>query len=257
MMFIKNYQKKLAMHFIEKFKCRCSHLGIIMSGRTGLTEKQEETLAFLLEKPKITEKQGIELKRLQELKLSNELPEGVKSYCQDYVKSEIYGKKSEFYSKYADKGNLVENDSIDFYNPMLSKNTEYKENDYIKGTPDIVLDDCIIDIKSSWNTITFPLFEKEIPNAHYYWQLQGYMWLFNKKKPELAYILSNTPEHLLSESDLENGVGNYDNVPNSFRTRVFYLDYDISSIEKMKERIKLCRIYIKKLCDFVSVTYLD
>ena len=50
---------------------------------------------------------------------------------------------------------------------MLDTNSEYKENDYIRGTCDIIVDNEVYDIKNSWELDTFPMYEKVIPDAKY------------------------------------------------------------------------------------------
>ena len=113
------------------------------------------------------------------------------TYLQEWTKQEVYGFRKSISSKYLDKGNAVEDDAIDYAAKKLgwlfaSKNDEYFEDDFFCGTPDVILEDKIIDIKSSWDCFTFPLFEDEIPNKDYFYQLQVYMHLTGKKMAELS-----------------------------------------------------------------------
>ena len=66
------------------------------------------------------------------------------TYCKSWLKEQLYNRKVEFSSKYTEKGNICEDNSLDFVADylgygMLIKNEEYKENDYMTGTADIVL----------------------------------------------------------------------------------------------------------------------
>ena len=84
---------------------------------------------------------------------SEALSQTTKSYLQEWAKQEIYGVRKDISSKYLDKGNAVEDDAIDYAAKELgwlfaSKNDEYFEDENFCGTPDVILEDKIIDIKS-------------------------------------------------------------------------------------------------------------
>ena len=118
------------------------------------------------------------------------LSKTAKSYLEQLAKEELLGVRTEFSSKYTDKGNLVEDDSIALVEKVnewdfLYKNEEHFTNNYVTGTPDVLTDDVLIDVKSSWNVDTFPMFDKELKNKDYYFQLQTYMWLTNKTESYL------------------------------------------------------------------------
>ena len=64
------------------------------------------------------------------------------------------------FSKYIDKGNAVEVESLAFISkeldiPSLVKNEESFENGFLTGTPDAILDEYIIDVKNSWDCFSF------------------------------------------------------------------------------------------------------
>ena len=126
---------------------------------------------------------------------------------EDWLKSEIYGKVKTIESKYFDKGNLCEGDAIEFVSmyfpdlPLLIKNEKNYESDYITGTPDLILSDEIIDIKCPWDAYTFPLFETELPEKNYYWQLQAYMSLTGITKGRIIYVLMDTPLELIEKEN--------------------------------------------------------
>ena len=135
-------------------------------------------------------------------KKGQNLSKGAIKYCEDWTKCWIYDRSMEFTSKYTDKGLIVEDESIDFVATMLKKaglvkNEINYSNDYMTGTPDVITDSYIIDLKNSWSWETFPLFVKEVPNQDNYWQAQAYMSLTGIKKFKLIYCLMNTPQHLI------------------------------------------------------------
>jgi len=163
-------------------------------------------------------------------------------YVEEWLKEQIYGVRKEFTSKYTDKGNANEDIAIDMAatainEPMLLKNDEWFENDYIHGTPDVVLPKMIIDVKCSWDAFSFPLFQKDLPNKDYYWQLQAYMWLTGKTKGKVIYCLT--------ETDHDNP--QYKGVPNDKKIKAFDVAYDEAAIEKIKERVNECNEYLKQL----------
>tara|TARA_R110000787_G_scaffold161842_1_gene275254 strand:- start:38 stop:646 length:609 start_codon:yes stop_codon:yes gene_type:complete len=169
------------------------------------------------------------------------------TYLQEWAKQEVYGVRKSISSKYLDKGNAVEDEAINYAAQELgwlfaSKNDEYFEDDFFCGTPDVILEDKIIDIKSSWDCFTFPLYEDAIPNKDYYYQLQVYMHLTGKRSAELIYCLMNTPEELTYEE-----VCDYSHLSSSYRIKSFAIDYDEEVIEKLKEAVMNCREYINNI----------
>ena len=176
---------------------------------------------------------------------SEVLSKTTKSYLQEWTKEQIYGVRKNIQSKYLTKGNEVEDAAIDYASENLGwlfaiKNEEYFEDEYFCGTPDAMLEDMIIDIKSSWDCFSFPLFFDVIPNKDYYYQLQTYMHLTGKRKAQLCYVLMNTPE------DLEYGETNdYSQIDSKYRIKTFDIDYDEEVIAEMQEKVNQSRDYIK------------
>ena len=259
---------------MKEFKIRCSAIGKIMAGNMGLTETQEAKFQTLSTKVTLTDLQGKELAELQRKKVFPELPQTAKSYCQTWIKEQLYDRHFNFGSKYTDKGNAVEDESIEFIARQLGysefeiqtgvflKNNEFFENEFMCGTPDVDLPKLIIDAKNSWDADTFPLFEVELPNKDYYWQGQGYMNLTNKQKYKVIYTLMNTPE-LIIESEMRRdcyrkGIQfedaeyqeyydnmTYDNVPDNLRIKIFEFDRNDADILAINARVIECRKYIK------------
>jgi hypothetical protein len=172
------------------------------------------------------------------------ISQSVKSYAQEWLKEHIYGFKKDVKSKYLEKGLTQENNAIDkaiewLDLPFSIKNDKFFENEFFTGTPDLILEDLIIDIKCSWDCFTFPLFEKEIPTKDYYYQLQVYMELTGIKKAKLVYILLNNIEN-------DNEV-NYDNLELKYRIKTFDVIYNPEVIEDLKNRVNNVREYIKSI----------
>jgi predicted phage-related endonuclease len=81
----------------------------------------------------------------------------------------------------------------------VQKNEEQFKNDYFVGTPDIITEDSIIDIKTSWDATTFPWFDSELPNKDYMYQLLAYMDLTGKLNGYVAYCLINHAEDAIQD----------------------------------------------------------
>lgn len=187
------------------------------------------------------------------------------SYCQEWLKEQLYNRKKEFSNKYTDKGITVEDNALDYIAEnldygMLLKNDKYFENDFITGTPDAILKDHIIDVKSSWDCFTFPLFEEELPNKDYYWQAQGYMDLVGIDKFKLIYVLMDTPVHIIEkEFNYNNALEldydefekkyKYSDVESNLRIKVFEINRNDEDIKKIYARVKECRDYINSLSE--------
>jgi hypothetical protein len=261
---------------MKKFKIRCSAISNIIGGTIGLTHKQLLEMDMLMNKEKRTPLQHEKLIQLQQKYTNPVLPDGAKTYCKDWLKGQLLDYKHDFNSKYTDKGNIMEDESIDFIAEqlgygLLMKNEEYFDDEFIMGTPDIILKDTVIDVKNSWDASTFPMFENDIPTSAYYWQLQGYMCLTKKTKARLIYCLMDTPLHLIEREarwdsirqgyeELEKPVYDkfvknltYKNVDPKLRIKAFDIERNDSDIQKIKDRVVMCREYITKLTETFSL----
>jgi len=190
-----------------------------------------------------------------------------------YIKERIlvekgYIKEPDFSSKYTEKGNIVEVDSKNLAAKVLGygvllKNEEHFKQDILTGTPDIILPDEIIDIKSSWNARTFPFFDDYRLPKNYYWQGVGYCILTNKNRFKIVYCLVNTPEHLVEQSvwqkvrelgvsydDLYDKIKSehtFDHIPENDRVRVFEVEVTDEIKEQVITQLEVVKKYYKKL----------
>ena len=196
------------------------------------------------------------------------LSAGPKTFLGSIFKEELFQKSSTVRSKYLDKGLIVEDESIYMYGNFIGKdykkNAERFDNQFITGEPDII-DEELIDIKSSWDYSTFPLTDKEVPNKDYYWQMQGYMALTNKETSKLVYCLVDTPDEIIFHEmrvverklgvmelpkNLEQEIWDghkYGEMPIKYRIKEFEIEKNENDIEKIYNRVKLCREYLNDL----------
>lgn len=172
-------------------------------------------------------------------------------------------------NKYTEKGIMCEPDSMDLVqkvtNKVYFKNNERFENEYINGTPDIVLPGEVKDIKTSWSIWTFANVDEPTALKTYYYQLLGYMWLTGASKAELIYCLVNTPDEIMmeelrklaykypeideSEEKAEKYIRNYkfDDIPENLRMKVYEIEYNQDDVDTLQQRIIAARVFLSGL----------
>ena len=194
------------------------------------------------------------------------LSKTAKTYIEKVFKENELGYIESISSRFLDKGIRMEDYAIQMAAEVLNwdfvyKNTERFYNEYITGEPDILTENLLADIKCSWNLGTFPLFDTELTNKMYFWQMQSYMWLTGHQEAELVYVLANTPQdivedevrrehwklHLIDEDDdVRQAVElshNFDHIPMELRVKRFIVKRDDEAIEQIKEKINFASNY--------------
>lgn len=272
---------------IRPFKCRASKIGLLMTNHTGKSYKEQyddallkkESLSTRLSEFKNKEcKSAIQIKyeklpeiekeitRLQPLINEVILSETAKSYCKEWLISEITGKKKDIRSKYLERGKVMELNGVNragkHYGIELVKNENVHENEYFTGTFDTKTPEIVIDIKIPFDCFTFPFFETE-PNKDYYGQLQVYQELTGLRKGSLCYCLENGSDEQIEklswqiardlgkdEPDIEDWYFaeqelSYDHLPESLRKKVFEFGYDEAYIRKAEKMVLASRKYIE------------
>jgi hypothetical protein len=189
-----------------------------------------------------------------------QLSKTAQSYVETWIKEQIYKRRKVVTTKYMDKGNMVENESIAFagrvLNADITKNEQRYENELLIGTPDVITEDYVIDVKNSWDCFTFPLFYENVPNKDYYYQAQGYMALTGLSHYKLIYTLLDTPDSLIerefkyaSELDFDSFAKDYrySEIDEAYRIRIFEIERDDDVIDAINGRVIECRNYINNL----------
>ena len=223
---------------MQDFKIRCSSIGKIMTDPRSKSEALSET---------------------------------TKTYCRQWLTEKVYGRRIDVTSKQMDKGTTMEGVAIDFAANIVEpsalwfKNEERFSDQCMAGTPDVLTDTHVFDIKCPWSFATFPLFETELPNKDYYWQMQGYMALTGRQSAAILYVLTDAPEHILNDEarklSYQRGLGGdttetieevrhlltYPDVAHGLKFKRFDVARDDAAIEKIRERVKACRGYIAEL----------
>lgn len=221
----------------KQFKMRCSALGALFTEPRSKSETISATL---------------------------------KTHLNNWYLEKEYGVRTDMTSRYTDKGIQLEDQAIREYNDLFKtnhvKNDEYFEDDFIQGTPDIVSDDEVLDIKCSFSLSSFPALETKCPNKAYDYQLQGYMRLTGKSKAKLVYVLLDTPEDIivreaksimykekLPEDFLDILIEEvresqtYSHIPIEKRIKIFDVARNEEIIKAIDDKVANAREYLKSL----------
>ena len=134
------------------------------------------------------------------------LSQTAKSYIIQKAKEDFFDYHSELTNKYVLKGIHQEQDSIDLLNAVRFENyKKYEhraENEWLTGSCDIITEELIIDVKTSWSLETFPSTSYELKDLNdYEWQGRAYLWLYDRPRFELSYVMVSTLDELLSDFD--------------------------------------------------------
>lgn len=271
---------------IPTFKIRCSAIGKIMTESRGKSVKQkiaelEVDLADRKSKCalmksgskseenalKAIERKIIEIAALRREVNTPNLSQTCITYLHSWVNEHVYQRRVEFTAKTTDKGNLVEEDAIIYASGhipemgLVSKNERKFENDYMIGTPDVRTFKYVFDTKASWSHDTFPLYETEIPESDYDWQVLGYMDLTGLTHGRVVYVLMSMPEEMilkearwklgpeytLEEYEKFAAQFRYDDLPAYLRIKEFEVEFDPEKIKAIKRRVMECRDYINNI----------
>lgn len=172
---------------------------------------------------------------------------------------------------------------------FINKNETNFEDEYFTGTPDNILLDWVIDNKSSWDIFTFPFDSEEIPTEGYEYQGRIYLRLTNRENFLLCYTLNDTPLEIVMREfekycyNIKKGIdytdqeyyefcknhiftiqgmflaqkklfknadiSNFLEIPKEKRYKSYLVVRDLEIEEKMIQRVKDCREWIKENWD--------
>lgn len=168
----------------------------------ALTNKTTKTAKALL--VKIRKNEAI-VRDLEDKKDIPHLSVGCKTFLKKWLKSKMWARKEEFENKYTSKGNKTEEDGITLIARVLKtgfikKNAERFFSEYQEGEPDVLVKkELVIDNKSSYSLDTFPMYDNELPDKKYDWQVTSYMALTGAKEGMVCYTLNDMPDDMLQD----------------------------------------------------------
>lgn len=210
------------------------------------------------------EKKKAKIKELELLSDEDFIPDTCKMYLSKfygYLKYKKWTAPTGELPAYIEKGNLVEQKSIELLGRLDSKpyekNNQLFSNVFLSGIPDIIHDDYLIDVKSSFDTSTF------FKNLYcglsdaYWWQMQGYFYLTGIQNGEVSFCLTSTPQAVLDKiitglsargtkypEDEIRANFNYDDIPEADRRIKFIVERDDKAISKIPARVHSCRKFL-------------
>lgn len=174
------------------------------------------------------------------------LSQTAKSYIEQLAKEHFYGYESPIVNRYLDKGINQELESIQLLNSVrfenFEKNTERIENNWLTGECDILTNEKIIDIKTSWSLDTFPELPEDIDSKDYEWQGRAYMMLYEKHEFELIYCMVSTWDEFLTQYD-DKTIHKVDHIDPRFRITSVTFERDFELENQMIERCKIATEY--------------
>jgi hypothetical protein len=237
---------------MEQIKFRCSKLGDLMTNPKLKADKEAGLLS-----------------------------QTAKSYIKELWLYNKFGYQEPLLTPAILKGRLLEQDAFSlvqevlggeyretYRNVLKKKGLKYLENDFITGTPDLVLneEDYVEDTKVCQNLDTFSNVEL---TTNYEMQLQGYMCLTGRRKARLIYCLLKTPEQFIKSQktkyyymfdgqddntdyieiskQLEHNNNIINEIPKELRIKIFTIDYDQEKINLLYSKIEQARIYYSQI----------
>jgi hypothetical protein len=251
-------QYQEAIELIDKKKDRLN----------SLSDKAQKTRDKLTQEISDLE---IKLKELEPIKDQIVLSQTTKSALESIFWEREFNIKKEIVSNPLEKGIVCEPESIELAVRVLFpelegtpgselKNEEHYSNDFVQGTPDLIIGDAVIDIKTSFTAHSFPLTAEE-PSSDYYYQVQTYLALTGKSVGYVVHCLVDTPENLIQDElyryarknglidcpeDVESDIREahlYSRLPDKLRIKSFVFERDDKTIEKIYKRVEECREY--------------
>jgi hypothetical protein len=174
------------------------------------------------------------------------LSQTAKSYIEQLAKEHFYGYESPIVNRYLDKGINQELESIQLLNSVrfenFEKNKQRIENEWLTGECDILTNEKIIDIKTSWSLDTFPELPEDIDSKEYEFQGRAYMMLYERHEFELVYCMVSTWDEFLTQYD-DKSIHKVDHIDPRFRITSVTFERDFEIENQIIERCKLATDY--------------
>ena len=233
--------------------------------------KKEERELVLPQSPQIRASQVGDL--FVDARKKGELSETTKKLVYRVIADRI-GAASQFNSIYVEKGTIVESESIEYINSVKNSNYAKNVNKYVSeilvGTPDIITDNEVIDIKNSFEIETHlhNIMQNELPKQYYY-QLQAYMALVNRDVGKIIYVLMPTPQHILEKQAraLEYKYADYQSaldalisanekisqLPDNIRIKEITVVREQNFIDEFTTRYEMFKEYYLSVCEQLKI----
>lgn len=176
---------------------------------------------------------------------------GAKTYIRELVAQDIFSVEFEVSSKQMEKGIACEPESIGLLNRVrglrLAKNTERKSNAWLTGECDLYDAERRRghDLKTSWSIATFPITTADCEDKLYFFQMQGYMDLWDADEWSVDYALVDTPERLIGYEPLQLHLVSH--IPEHLRLTSWVVKRDQAVIDLMHTKVEHARAYYREV----------
>jgi hypothetical protein len=200
------------------------------------------------------------------------ISETTKDYLTSVYIEHKYNRRKELFGSPLEKGVICEDDSITMFSRIkgefYKKNEENFNNDWLTGTPDIITDTMVIDLKTPYDIFSFwKSKQAKEPDKMYYYQIQAYLDLVGRDKGYLVYCLVNTPDELIEQEkrkyQWQSGLSGrheitpelleqiehnfrYDDIPIEERVHIVEIPRNQEDIEKLHQRVIDARIWMEE-----------
>ncbi len=168
------------------------------------------------------------------------LSQGAKTYIRQIAKQHFFGYKVILDNKYINKGKEQEQESINLLNAVrftnYKKNDTRVESDYLTGECDILTDNLIIDVKTSFNIETWPATSQEAIDSDYEWQGRAYMMLYQRDTFEVVHCLISTWDQFINPYE-QKSLHEVDHIDPIKRITVVRYERDLHKEALIKEKL--------------------
>ena len=232
---------------MSEFLIRCSALGRLMAKPENADLDPDYVtpeIQAIIDKTKRSDAE----KGLLEAVRRKSLSAGGKTCVRELLREDIYGyEPSQLLTKPVLKGQTVEPACIEMLCRLtgrpLVKNTVRKNNGLISGECD-VFDEPLRhgrDVKAPYSMESMPIVQADAYDSNYFYQMQGYMMLWDAESWSVDYVLVSTPEELIGiESPAVHFV---DHIPEQHRWTTWLVKRDRSIEQLISDKVAAARKY--------------
>lgn len=199
-----------------QFKVSCSEIYSLLTTPKGAKPGSSELKKYerLIMNEEKTEEDLAYIKKIKD-KLDNLKTEPLsKTTISALIRQygwKVYGKKVAANGgdalSFLKKGTDMESEAVELLSKIDKQSykleTETIENEYLVGRADIICTDKVIDTKISWNVNSFLKSRTATVSSKYWYQMQGYMELYDLPEAEVVFLLLNTPPELIEREKVK------------------------------------------------------
>ncbi len=206
----------------DELLIRCSSLGAIMTEPAAAAKAKGEVLSV-----------------------------GAKTHIRKLASQLIFGVDFEVSSKAIEKGLALEDAAIAMVGRVrgleLVKNKERRSNGFLTGEADVFHKPTRAgrDTKVSWSVATFPIAEADCIDKDYFFQMQGYMLLWDAEEWHVDYCLLDTPEALIGYEP--QSLHFVSHIPEHHRVTTWTVKRDRALEPVITERVRAARRYLQEV----------